>query len=510
MTPDTLSAAAYHRLTSYRREHMEPHFMDWENQPALWKRYPKRPQIRLDREVKLPETNYFSVVKTGLPHAGLSSELNLAKISALLRLTHTATAQAQHGSQPFFYRSVASAGALYPFELYLGGHRIEGMDPGLYHYDLFDFALTALRREPIPVFPLTSEEVTATFYITGIVFRSAWKYRSRAYRYVLLDGGHLLENLRLALSALGFAADIQLDFDDVQAAHLLGLDPDREVCLACIHIAPAKPQGPTGNRREKRLLATLDSEILQAGVVSRKEISYPDILRIHRGGNCPVHTIATADPVNPVPINPAALPEIWTDLDPPQDAAAADYLSVLYRRRSRRNFISTPISRPHLMVFLNTLADAMGETSGVPSKYRFSLTVGLLVNGNGPLPAGFYLLDSQKRKIGRLFGKTLIQSMAAACLDQMWLQNAALHVLFLTDPACLDRQWGARGYRYAMMEAGRLGQQAYLAATALGLGACGIGAIYDKQAANLLSLDGDGVLLYLVGIGPVKGGNTKR
>jgi nitroreductase len=38
------------------------------------------------------------------------------------------------------------------------------------------------------------------------LFRSAWKYRSRAYRYVLLDAGHLLENLRLALGALGLDA----------------------------------------------------------------------------------------------------------------------------------------------------------------------------------------------------------------------------------------------------------------------------------------------------------------
>ena len=54
------------------------------------------------------------------------------------------------------------------------------------------------------------------------------------------------------------------------------------------------------------------------------------------------------------------------------------------------------------------------------------------------------------------------------------------------------------------MEAGRLGQQAYLAATALGWGACGIGAIYDEEAADLLDLENGEVLLYLIGIGSVK------
>jgi nitroreductase len=55
-----------------------------------------------------------------------------------------------------------------------------------------------------------------------------------------------------------------------------------------------------------------------------------------------------------------------------------------------------------------------------------------------------------------------------------------------------------------MIEAGRLGQQAYLAAGALGLGACGIGAVYDREAADILGLPDDGVMFYLLGIGPVK------
>ena len=121
-----------------------------------------------------------------------------------------------------------------------------------------------------------------------------------------------------------------------------------------------------------------------------------------------------------------------------------------------------------------------------------------------PIPTGFYLLDPEAKRLGRVSGGRLTEPMAAACLDQMWLKHTALHLLFMTDLAALDRNWGPRGYRYAMIEAGRLGQQAYLAATASGWGACGIGAIYDREAADLLDLAADGALLYLVGTGPVK------
>ena len=84
----------------------------------------------------------------------------------------------------------------------------------MYHYDLFDFCLTTLRHGSVPEIPPVDRGVSATFYITGIFFRSAWKYRNRAYRYVLLDAGHLLENLRLALGALDLCFSIHLDFDD--------------------------------------------------------------------------------------------------------------------------------------------------------------------------------------------------------------------------------------------------------------------------------------------------------
>jgi nitroreductase len=55
-----------------------------------------------------------------------------------------------------------------------------------------------------------------------------------------------------------------------------------------------------------------------------------------------------------------------------------------------------------------------------------------------------------------------------------------------------------------MLEAGRLGEMVYLAATAYGLGACGIGAIFDDEARTLLALGDSSALLYLVAAGPVK------
>ena len=500
MTEQKLMATDYHRSTSYRRHGLTPHTLDWAHQPMPVKHYPERPRVPLDRSAKPPAIDYFDLmnrrqaIESSRPEAP-----DLRKISTAFSLTHDITARTMHAGTPFYYRSVASAGALYPFELYLAVHHIDGIDPGVYHYQLFDFCLTALRQGPVPEIPPVDHGVSATFYITGIFFRSAWKYRNRAYRYVLLDAGHLLENLRLALGALDLSFSIHLDFDDERAATLLGLDPQREACLACVHLH----NGNAGKKQPGAAseLKPLSDEILKASTVSDREAAYADILAVHRAGNEVNNTVVEGIPALHVFDNP---PSAWIDLNLPDHQGSADYARILWQRRSRRNFIPASGAREKPMTFLDLMARNMETVSTQPPSCRSAVTIGLLAGAGLPIPPGFYLLDPVAKRLGCLSGGRFTESMAAACLDQMWLKHAALHVLFMTDLAALDRTWGARGYRYAMIEAGRLGQQTYLAATALGWGACGIGAIYDREAADLLDLAADGALLYLIGTGPVK------
>jgi SagB-type dehydrogenase family enzyme len=47
-----------------------------------------------------------------------------------------------------------------------------------------------------------------------------------------------------------------------------------------------------------------------------------------------------------------------------------------------------------------------------------------------------------------------------------------------------------RSYRYGLLEAGHLGQNTYLAATSMGLGACAVGAFFDDDLNDMLGVDG--------------------
>jgi len=89
----TLSAAQFHRETSYRRDRMGGHFMDWANQPDVYKTYPGIEPIPLPREPALPAVPLFDLFAQN--HAAVPRpELTAEDLSAILRLTHSLTAKA--------------------------------------------------------------------------------------------------------------------------------------------------------------------------------------------------------------------------------------------------------------------------------------------------------------------------------------------------------------------------------------------------------------------------------
>ena len=143
------------------------------------------------------------------------------------------------------------------------------------------------------------------------------------------------------------------------------------------------------------------------------------------------------------------------------------------------------------------------EDQGIRDYHR-TVRTGLIVGSVEGIDPGFYLMGRDEPSIEKISSGHFLESMAHICLDQKWLANAAIHFVFLADIEMLENHYGARGYRYAMMISGRRGERLYLAATTMEFGCCGIGAFYDAEAAQLLGLNMNSKLLYLVAVGPVK------
>lgn len=500
------SAFQYHNLSSYERHRMSGHYLDWQNQPIVYKEYPGIDIMPLPQDIRPPKGKLSSILKERAPDHKTRA-MNIKDLSLILSLTYSLSAKARYAGGDFYYRTAASAGALYPTEIYVAAHGVGGLDDGLYHFAIHRHGLSPLRTDDLSqhivrLTPLHEGTApTMTFFFTAILFRSAWKYRDRAYRYHLLDTGHVIENMVLALKALQLPCDLSYDFDDEKANHLLGLDEEKEISLAVVHVPGVDPIAES----EGQVFEELPESIRHAGTVSGKEIDYPLIGEQHEAGAKIISSSETGpNMIHELGLIPDSLEKESFSSHWPE---VMDYHEALFTRRSSRNFIREEMRKESLMALLESLCleEHSDLEGGGRPPYDRSVCTGIIVGkGVEEVSPGLYLLDTSEESTGLVRSGSFMDIMSHICLDQAWLAHASVHVLFLSNLDLLDRTWGVRGYRYAMMTAGRMGERLYIASTALGMGCCGIGAYYDRDAAELIGLNKESSLLYLVAVGPVK------
>ena len=488
----------YHWETSYDRRRMGGHFMDWANQPRVFKTYKGIEPVKLSRDLELSGRKVSSLLlDTTLQKPAAAVDRNA--LSRLLLLTCTLTARSRSQEGDFYFRSAASAGALYPTEVYTATQGVSGLQDGLYHYAIHEHGLVPLRNGSFGDFSLEAAGAAGrrtlpvvTFFLTAIFFRSAWKYRARAYRYHLMDTGHVEENLALALKALGLSYAVSYDFSDDLVNPFLGLDEAKEVALALVFVFGRDPAKEI--RDEK--MEPLPEPVLKASAVSEREVDYPAIREMHEAGK----KIRPGQGLGGRMLDALGVsPKEWRETKPALSwKEMVDYPDCVFVRRSRRNFVKQPVSKENMAGLLYFMYASERDT------YEESPAVGFLCGRVEGMEPGFYLLDRQRKAAGMVSQGAYLEPMARICLEQAWLVNAGIHFLFLADLELVEGSWGPRGYRYAMLRAGRLGQRLYVGATAMGLGCCGIGAFYDQEARDLLGLNESSRLLYLVAVGVVK------
>ena len=221
----------YLRETRHTRSHLVGGRMDWAHQPDWFKTYPDAPRVVLP-DPALDDSGLFdALARRRSLRAYAPPPLALGELAALLWAAAGVTAR-QDG---FAFRTAPSAGGLYPIEHYVIANGVEGLEPGLYHYDVLGRALERLAtgdlRMPIARAALDQRIAAvaqAVFVWTAVLERSRWKYGARFARYVLLDAGHIAGNVALAATALGLGSCQIAAFYDDEAAALLGVDPDLE------------------------------------------------------------------------------------------------------------------------------------------------------------------------------------------------------------------------------------------------------------------------------------------
>ncbi|MCD6293295.1 MAG: SagB/ThcOx family dehydrogenase [Deltaproteobacteria bacterium] len=496
----------YQWLTAYDRQRMEGHRLDWPGQPSFFKHYSPSTSYSLPLPERLPQVSLFTLAKNAPAHDSLI--WNRHSLAALLLLTSAPTARSSFAEGEIWYRSNASAGALHPLEFYLSFPGAADLPAGIYHYDLLKPALNRLRCDPASkVFAAAcgyGEDDSAGFYspvllISAIMFRSAWKYRARAYRYLLLDAGHALENMVIGLQALGADFEVVLNFDDTLINQGLGFDAQREVGLAAVRLGADLS---VLSESESRLqVSDPEPDLVSGSRVSTREVDYPLLREIH---------LVSSVSLPKMPIEKQIDPEFYQNLSEwqvipeniiPAKKSILDYTQSLRQRRSRRNFVKseTLTELDDLYCLLSFLGQSL-NTFALPVP-----EIIFLVSGVCGLADGIYLFAPFSRRFALLEGHDQRLAVAAAALDQRWLERAALQFVFFADLESAQELYGPRSYRSLQIAAGRWGQRLYLGATALGLGCCAVGAFYDRELAQACCLPENFDPLYLVAAGPVAG-----
>jgi len=495
-------ARFFHEVTkhSYTSVRSDGHMLDWENRPLAYKIYPQAGAIALPRDLELSARPALATIAGGEPLLE-DGELTARVLARLLFCAGGLTRSRRIGDETYHFRAAASAGALYPIEIYLAAGQVEGVQPGLYHFSPADLKLRGLRtgdqrgalaracdgRSSVA-------QARAVVVLSSIYWRSTWKYRARAYRYCFWDAGMIAANLLAATAAEGLQVEVVTLFVDSELEALLGVDGITEdvVCLITLGRTPATTEQAT-TKPDKLELETVP--------LSRDSRAYEDLARIQAasrlddvGELSQIMEQATAVELSSQSSGTTGDASSLINL-PALDSASLSLGDTILRRGSSRHFT-------HAAILTSELA-AILDASGAPISCDVPPMVHtyLIINAVEGLESGAFYYDQRRHALERLRAGDLRAEAGYLCLEQPLGADCAALIVYMASLEAALSLLGNRAYRTVHLEAGIRGGRAYLAAYSLGRGATGL-TFYDDDTTALFSPHGaDMSPLLMVAIG---------
>lgn len=408
--------------------------------PWYYKRYAEPlPRIALPRD--LPSTGAPAVAVLAGTADAVRTPLDLPHLSRILHLSGGVVRTAKRTYGTHLFRASGSAGGRFPLELY--AVLPEGTDaPGVHWYDPLEHAL-------VQVGPPPRDGVPAVV-VTGVPWRTGWRYRERGYRHVYWDAGSMLAQLLALADSAGHDARLYTRFPDATVAALVGAEAPHEFPVAVVAFGGIPALDATGEAK--------------TGEVDAAPVEFPLATAAQAAGD--QDTLGTpwerGDPVDVAVGTPTTDAVILAKgsqrLMDPNRGLPADVLDAAMRVAMRG------IDLPHFVA----VHDVAGREPGV---YRFpDLTT--------PVRTGA-MRDE-------LYEIALRQNLAG---------DAAFVVIAATEIAKLD----SRGYREANLGAGLVSGRVHLVAYGLGAGATGM-TFYDSEIPGLVGAPLDGLLFTCVGV----------
>jgi nitroreductase len=445
-------AGLLHRLTSYSPEREwderpdDPRLRhdlaqnDPATRPPQLKAYPEGlPVVALPRDLPAPAVPATAVL-AGLPAPRLP--LDAAQLGRVLFLGAGVVRTVEQRGQQLLFRASGSAGGRFPLEVYASTRGVAGVPDGVHWYDAAQHAL-------VQVGPAADGDVT-TLVVTGVPWRTGWRYAERGWRHVYWDAGTLLAQLSAAAASAGLGPQLRSLFPDAAVRALVGADGVHEHPVALLSLGEGDP-------------ATRATADAAQGELPTLEL--PLCTTAQRAGDRDV--LGEPWPQGPVQDGP-----------PPSDPLD----TVVLRRGSQRRMDRTRTLPREQVVW--SLAAAL---RGVDVPHWVA------VHGVDDLAPGIYRWPDLSTPVR---AGDLRRELERVCLDQTLAAEAAYVVIGAAPLAGLDD----RTYREAQLAAGLVEGRLHLAAYALGAGATGM-TFLDSEVPALLGEPDDLAALLFTCVG---------
>lgn len=461
----------YHDRTKHRpgRYAASLGYMDWATQPDPFRRYDTVPEIALTfSDITPPYHLLFQ------PEALPKAPLCIESLSQLLRYSLGLAAWKSQSGTRWSLRCNASSGNLQPTECYVIAPPIPGISPHptLSHYAPKEHALELLH-------PYTEElpEGTILLALSSVVWREAWKYGERCWRYCQLDAGHAYQAIKISAEMLGWECEV-LSVDTETIGALCGLDqkgrfdphewesPDMLLRIGT-GASWKLPQTPPLASRANRL--------------SPSHHEWPVLKSIDEAASG---------------VYPAATPIDQTRTAPEPSKSAGE---IILKRRSAQMMDGSSITQTEFRQILDASLSCShtGDVHFILFVHQVEgLEKGLYayVRRAEDLPALHLAADPEFLWDDCENGLYLLRqgdfrgaAQMVSCNQEIAKEGAFSFGMLCRFSASLEEH-GAIAYKNLYHQCGAIGQMLYLEATSLGLSATGIGCFLDDEFHALLGL----------------------
>ncbi|MGH2819027.1 MAG: SagB family peptide dehydrogenase [Actinomycetota bacterium] len=457
------------------------HFLDWSNKPDPFKSYTDIPPVALPEPAGDTGSPAAPAI-VGEP-ASEPRSMDSGELSRLLTLGGGVIREKVYpGGERFYFRTYACAGALYPIEIYVACGGMPELDAGLYHFHPLERSLRRIRPgDPRPYLaracghPSAPGRALVSLILSGIPWRTTWKYGPRGYRHLYWDSGMIVANLLALAASAGHRPEVVARFADRELNSLLGFDGSTEMALGIValdaledeHIPPAPEPAAAIHHRVARL--------------SRREERYPELIAVHEATS-----IDSAEELHRGSAGPS---EGRGGND--SELCPAGIEEVIRRRGSSRAFKRASIPGEQLTgVLRNAFARPLGDwPPGLTS-------LSLLVHSAEGFAPGAYRLRERGPEL--LFEGDVREEGAHLCLEQPLGGEGAATCFLSADLRSAGEAWGPRSYRAAQLEAGIRAGKIYLGAYACGFGATGL-TFFDDEVRRFFDTRGEPMLAVALG-----------